>query len=193
MGGIEWGPVAAWAGAIATVLVVITTSLVALGYFDRFRAPRLQVTFSSTEPWVRRGPLHDGTEAQWLRLGVENIGKTAAVGCVGRLSSVRTDGTPRPDIDPVQLRWAGVPRSRGFAPLDLRPGQREYLNVAMRPDDGAWHLATFEDPDFDRAFTTDLSSDARHELHVSVFAGNARAAAVLVIDGTGDALRAALS
>lgn len=39
MAGIEWGPVAAWAGAVATVLVVITTSLVALGFFDRFRSP----------------------------------------------------------------------------------------------------------------------------------------------------------
>jgi hypothetical protein len=32
--GVEWGPVGTWAGAIATVLVVITTALVALGYFD---------------------------------------------------------------------------------------------------------------------------------------------------------------
>jgi hypothetical protein len=31
--GVEWGPVGTWAGAIATVLVVITTALVALGYF----------------------------------------------------------------------------------------------------------------------------------------------------------------
>lgn len=32
--GVECGPVGTWAGAIATVLVVITTALVALGYFD---------------------------------------------------------------------------------------------------------------------------------------------------------------
>jgi hypothetical protein len=29
--GVEWGPVGTWAGAIATVLVVTTTALVALG------------------------------------------------------------------------------------------------------------------------------------------------------------------
>lgn len=29
---VEWGPVSAWAGAIATILVVITTALVALGF-----------------------------------------------------------------------------------------------------------------------------------------------------------------
>jgi hypothetical protein len=48
--GVEWGPVGTWAGAIATVLVVITTALVALGYFDSFRGPRLRLTFKATEP-----------------------------------------------------------------------------------------------------------------------------------------------
>jgi hypothetical protein len=46
--------VAAWAGAAATVLVVVTTSLVALGYFERFRSPRVQVTFEGGEPWCGR-------------------------------------------------------------------------------------------------------------------------------------------
>jgi hypothetical protein len=53
--GVEWGPVGTWAGAIATVLVVITTALVALGYFDGFRGPRLRRTFVATEPWCRQG------------------------------------------------------------------------------------------------------------------------------------------
>jgi hypothetical protein len=52
---VEWGPVGTWAGAIATVLVVITTALVALGYFDGFRGPRLRLTFVATEPWCRQG------------------------------------------------------------------------------------------------------------------------------------------
>lgn len=111
---IEWGPVAAWAGAGATVLVVITTSLVALGYFERFRAPRVRVTFADTEPWCRVGRLADGGSALWVRLGVENVGRTAALGCVGRLIAVTTDGKLREDVDPVQLRWAGVPRSQAL-------------------------------------------------------------------------------
>lgn len=111
----------------------------------------------------------------------------------GRLSEVHTDGHPRTDVDPVQLRWAGVPRSRGFDPLDLRPGQREYLNVVMRQSDGEWHLATFEDADFDRAFTTDLTVAARHDFHVAVFADNARAAAILSTDGSGPELTVDLS
>src|SRR4029453_13048969 len=52
--GVEWGPVGTWAGAIATVLVVITTALVALGYFDGFRGPRLRLTFEATEPGAVR-------------------------------------------------------------------------------------------------------------------------------------------
>jgi hypothetical protein len=52
---VEWGPVGTWAGAIATVLVVMTTALVALGYFDGIRGPRLRLTLEATEPWCREG------------------------------------------------------------------------------------------------------------------------------------------
>ena len=47
---VEWGPVATWAGAIATMLVVITTALVALGFFAYVRGPRIRLTFEATEP-----------------------------------------------------------------------------------------------------------------------------------------------
>lgn len=173
VGRLEWGSVAAWAGTFATVLVVITTSLVALGYFDRFRAPRVVLSFEDGEPWCRRGLLADGTKVLWVRLGVENLGKSAAAGCVGRLIAVTTDNERRRDIDPVQLRWAGVPRSRAFEPIELRPGQREYVNVLVLAQDSEWRVVTFEDPDFDPGFTTTLPMGARHELQVSVFASNA--------------------
>lgn len=52
---VDLGAAAGWAGAGATLLVVITTSLVALGFFDRFKAPRLVLTFAAGEPWCRRG------------------------------------------------------------------------------------------------------------------------------------------
>jgi hypothetical protein len=170
---VEWGPVAGWAGAAATVLVVITTSLVALGYFERFRAPRPVLTFAPTQPWCRRGRMPDGTPALWVRVGVENQGKAPAVGCVGRLISVTTGHQVRADVDPVQLRWAGVPRSRAFDPIDLRRGQREYLNVLCWPDGATtFRLVTFDDPDFDPGFPTELSPAEGHELQLSVFAAN---------------------
>jgi hypothetical protein len=34
---VEWGPVAVWAGAVATVLAVAVAIMVAVGAFDRFR------------------------------------------------------------------------------------------------------------------------------------------------------------
>lgn len=170
---MEWGSVAAWAGAVGTILVVITTSLVALGFFERFRAPQVSLSFENGEPWCRVGQLKDGSTALWVRLGVENRGSSAAAGCVGRLIAVSTDGTRRQDVDPVQLRWAGVPRSRAFDPIELRPGQREYLNVLLLPHDGDWRLVTFEDPDFDPGFATTLPRRPRHELQVSVFSSNA--------------------
>jgi hypothetical protein len=40
---------------VATLLVVITTALVALGYFDFLRGPRLRLTFETAEPWCRMG------------------------------------------------------------------------------------------------------------------------------------------
>jgi hypothetical protein len=189
--GLEWGPLAAWAATGATVLVVITTSLVALGFFERFRAPRIRVTFENTEPWCRWGRLTDGTVALWVRLGVENTGKSTATGCVGRLIEVSTDGKARRDVDPVQLRWAGLPRSRAFQAIDLRPGQREYLNILFLSPGRDWHLVTFEDPDFDPGFTTDLPRQQQHLVQVSVLATNATASASLAAaapSGEGDVL-----
>jgi hypothetical protein len=148
--------VGTWAGAIATVLVVITTALVALGYFDGFRGPRLRLTFEATEPWCRQGKTEGDGTALWVRVGVENLDAGPARGCLGRLISVTTNGALRPDVDPVQLRWAGVPRSRAFDPMDLRRDQREYLNVLCLADGSRWRLVTFEDPDFDPGFATDL-------------------------------------
>jgi hypothetical protein len=58
---------------------------------------------------------------------------------------VTTDGAARRDVDPVQLRWAGLPRSGAFDPVDLRREQREYLNVLCQHDGDAWRLVTFQD------------------------------------------------
>jgi hypothetical protein len=186
--GVEWGPVGTWAGAIATVLVVITTALVALGYFDGFRGPRLRLTFEATEPWCRQGKTEGDGTALWVRVGVENLGAGPARGCLGRLISVTTNGALRPDVDPVQLRWAGVPRSRAFDPMDLRRDQREYLNVLCLADGSRWRLVTFEDPDFDPGFTTDLPLDQRHVLRFSVFSDNAHTVTRLLVAevGSGD-------
>ena len=186
---VDLGAASGWAGAGATLLVVITTSLVALGFFDRFKAPRLVISFRADEPWCRHGVLADGRSGWWVRLGVENDGKSAAYGCVGRLTAVATAGRGRDDVDPVQLRWAGLPRSRAFEPIEIRPGQREYLNVLLLPSGEPWRLVTFEDPDFDPGFATELDVAQPHELRVAVFSSNAptTTASLATAPGAGDA------
>ena len=170
---VNWGPVGTWAGVAATVLVVIVTALVALGYFDRFKRPRIRITFEQVEPWCRHGTTEQEGDVLWVRVGVENRGKAPARGCVGRLIAVTTDGELRHDVDPVQLRWAGLPRARAFDPIDLRRDQREYLNVLYGPGQSRWELVTFDDPDFDPGFATSLPIDQRQLFQISVFSDNA--------------------
>ena len=153
---VEWGPVATWAGAIATMLVVITTALVALGFL---LTSAVRVSASRSRPpnlSVAGGRLKREGKALWVRIGVENRGRGPAMGCVGRLISVATDGQLRRDVDPVQLRWAGRPALPGVDPMHVRRDQHEYLNVLCLLDGSRWQLVTFEEPDFDPGFATEL-------------------------------------
>jgi hypothetical protein len=108
MAAVEWGPVGIWAGAIATVQVVITPPLVALGDFDGLQGPRLRPAFEATEPWCRQGKTEEDGTALWVRRD-RDPGRPTGAGCLGRLISVATNGQVRPDVDPVQLRWAPAP------------------------------------------------------------------------------------
>jgi hypothetical protein len=173
---VEWLPAGVWAGAVSTFVAALIALLAATGYFDRFRAPRLRVTFEHAEPWCRsvEHPVHG--KVFWVRVGVENVGKAPAKGCVGRLTGLTTDGAVRTDIDPVQLRWAGFPRWRSFEPIDLRRGQREFLNVLFLVEGSRWIIDTFGDPDFHPGFTTELLPNKHHVMQVALFADNAETA-----------------
>jgi hypothetical protein len=190
--GLTWGPLGAWVGAATTLLIVATTILVAVGYFDRFRGPRIQLTFEAAEPWVRHGKTEDAGRAMWVRVGVENQGSGPAKGCVGRVISVQTEGEPRHDVDPVQLRWAGVPLSRAYDPIDLRRNQREFMDVLCLVPRARWRLVTFQDPDFDPGFATCLPVDGQHVLQVAIFSDNADTVTrslVAEASATGDEVR----
>lgn len=176
---VDWGPVAVWAGAFVSSLAVVVALAGGLGWFARRDRPLLSLSFRPGQPWVRRVG-DDGTDILWVRVAVENMGKNPAKGCIGRLLGLTTDGQPRSDIDPVQLRWAGVPRSRSFDPIDLRLGQREYLNVVYRSPGRDWQIDTFRDPDFDPGFETHLRAGRVHELKVALFADNAETEAVVL-------------
>jgi hypothetical protein len=87
----EWGPVGVWAGAIATFLAALIALAGSVGRFDRYRAPRLRVTFEQTEPWCRAGEHPVEGEVLWVRVGIENVGTQPARGCVGRMVGVFAD------------------------------------------------------------------------------------------------------
>jgi hypothetical protein len=173
---LAWGPVAVWAGAIATFLAATIALLARAGYLDRLRAPRLQLTFEQAEPWCRFVDHPDEGNVLWVRVAVENVGRGPARGCVGRLTALRTGGVVRTDVDPIQLRWAGLPISRSFEPVDLRRGQREFLNVVYLVEGSRWKIDTYAEPDFHPGFTTELPFGGKHVVEVAVFADNAKTA-----------------
>jgi len=142
--------------------------------FSRRRQPRLRISFEQAQPWCRQ-VRKNGDAVLWVRVAVENGGVDPARGCIGRLTSLATEDAARLDIDPVQLRWAGVPRSRSFEPIDLRRGQREFLDVVFRPPDATadWGIDTFDGGDFDPGFATQLRADQVHVVQVALFADNA--------------------
>jgi hypothetical protein len=80
-----------------------------------------------------------------------------------------------------------APTLTRLRPVDLRREQREYLNVLYLRDGDAWRLVTFEDPDFDPGFATELPLAGRHTLQISIFADNAdTVTSPLVADATAD-------
>jgi hypothetical protein len=58
--------------------------------------------------------------------------------------------------------------------MDLRRDQREYLNVLYAPEESRWELVTFDDPDFDPGFKTELPVDQRQVFQISVFSDKRR-------------------
>jgi len=177
MTNVMWGPVAVWVGAFVSFFTAVVALLGGLGWFSYRDRPVLSLSFRPGEPWCRRVGA-DGSDILWVRVAVDNVGKGSAKGCIGRLIGLTTDGQPRRDIDPVQLRWAGVPRSRSFDPIDLRLAQREYLNVVYRRSERDWQIDTFTDADFEPGFATHLPVGRVHELKVALFADNADTQAV---------------
>jgi hypothetical protein len=187
---VEWGPVAVWVGALVSSMAVIVALLGGMGFFARRHRPRPALSFEPRQPWCRTVSRQSEPEALWVRVAVENHGPSPARGCIGRLVTLDTDDTQRPDIDPVQLRWAGVPRSRSFDPIDIRPGQREYLNVAYRPTGDDWFIDTFGDADFDPGFPIHLPARQLHVLSVALYADNAETISLgLRIEETGNGPR----
>ena len=168
---IDWGPLSSWVAAGATLLAV-AVALLGWRLGDFLRQPRLKITFEHAAPFCRETALTNGRQAYWVRVRVENTGVNPARACVGKLSKVYTNGRLRDDIDPLQLRWCGVPDHRGFEPIHLASGQHEFLNV-FRIVQGERQMRIETDPHLAPGFPTALETNDEHCVEISVVADNA--------------------
>jgi hypothetical protein len=61
-----------------------------------------------------------------------------------------------------------------FDPVDIRPGQREFLNVLLLPDGSPrWAIETFIADDSQPGFDTELDADHPHVVQTALYADNA--------------------
>ena len=104
----------------------------------RFR-PKFKIIFSLEEPISRETVVRCPTEALepsrfkmafWPRLRVRNTGRSTARRCEGILDEVRNPkGELDKRYDPLALRWAIAPHSKGFEPLDIARDREVDLNI----------------------------------------------------------------
>jgi len=184
---VDWGPVSSWAAAVVTLLAVLV-ALFGWRMWDWLRRPQLRIIFEHAEPFCRKTELTNGRDGYWVRVRVENTGVEPARACIGKLTRIYTDGQFRQDMDPMQLRWCGVPDKRGFEPIHLARKQREFLDV-FRIVDGQPYLnvETFPPCDYAPGFPTSLEANVEHCVEITVVADNADpTAAMLTVTYDGD-------
>ena len=184
---VDWGPVSAWVAAGATLGAVLV-ALFGPWLWRRLRHPSLEITFEPGEPCCRGTVWSNGKRDYWIRVRVRNVGQDVARACVGKVTRVNTGTEFRSDIDPMQLRWCGVPDRHGFDPIHLAENQDEFLNVfCIVEGDPIIGFETYPSEDFSPGHPTHLDSGAEHQVQISVVADNADPIAVwLTVKYTGD-------
>lgn len=174
---VNWDALAAVATLVLAFVAFLSVLVALFGQWvnERWRRPRLVMTFNRQDPFCRYTLVNwpgGARKAYWARVRVTNEGVSPALGLRGKLVAIRTDGTQRFDVDPMALRWAGVPDALGFDPIVLARGQHEYLNVAyVVQGESEIQIPTF--PGFAPGHRTTLEPNREHKLEISVFADNA--------------------
>ena len=140
-------------GPIAIVSVVASAVVaIAVLYRDIIRdwywKPKLEIISSPEEPisrvttvkWPLDAPYPSQSKsAFWPRLRIKNTGRSVARRCEGILAEVRKpDGALDKRYDPITLRWAIAPISRGLELLDIARDREVDLNI----------FTTFENENF---------------------------------------------
>ncbi|MFC1972489.1 response regulator transcription factor [Chloroflexota bacterium] len=131
-------------------IVLVDVGLPAMNGFDITRqitthCPGVAVVMLSPSPddeqlfqAIKSGAVDPkGISSYWLRLRIANCGKSVAKRCVGKLTRITDDsGNDVTDYDPVSLLWVGTKLEEiPLSPIDLNPGDYEYLNVFHTQED----------------------------------------------------------
>lgn len=161
-------------GTIGAAVVALALGLLVPWLRACWLRPTLTIEYESREPCCRDAPFPSGEPAHWVRVKVTNKGRSAAKRCKGKLIAVhRADGSLREDIDPMQLRWAGIPWQRGLEPLDLAREEGEFLGVVYargtRPD-----VAFTTVDEAPAGFLKWLEAGPPHRVTLAVYADNAK-------------------
>lgn len=122
----------AWAG-VAANLAVVGIALFLNILLDKARQPRFRVTCREVQPWqLVKVPKGEDTEKLFVRLRVQNVGRTCEDACEVRVEQVfrifsARDAKPKPiaDHDPRPLKWVG----RDTKPATLNRGAFDFVDL----------------------------------------------------------------
>ena len=143
--------VTAWATFVVCVAALLPQ------FLKWWRRPKLLIDYHEKLPYRRReleGP--EGTPRVWVRMRVENYGKSTLKGCIAKVTEIEDDKGIRQDFDPTILRWVRVLKKdiSGHAipcgTIDLKNKEDDYLNILWvdkdKPDEKSMHIYVIEPP-----------------------------------------------
>jgi hypothetical protein len=192
MNKLELGNIAQWFGAIATLFAVLV-ALFKEEILRRCRRPKLRVSIKLSPPdchKTRIFRLPDGFSAEcyWLRLWIEDVGKTRAEIIQVFVAKLLRESADRSfkeveDFLPMNLKWAhsGEVFAHGISPAmgkhcDLGhviepQGRKEFPGEDLQdvPDD---HTILALDLEFPPATKSHLIRPGRYQLQLKIAASN---------------------
>jgi hypothetical protein len=139
-------PITDWLTAIGTLgAVILAISVLFINAIRRYyRRPVFRISFGNEEPFCRHSlmlatEIHEEKQvtkfvhSYWIRLRVENSGRSLARGCEGKLVRIANAANTkaRTDFDPVILHWVGSTHN----PIDINSTEYEYLDLVYTRDD----------------------------------------------------------
>jgi hypothetical protein len=167
--------------AVGTLLAVVAALLIAgLPVVIRWvRRPHLHAVVDRREPWTRWATaVGSGFDQLWLRMEVQNTGRTEAVQghAVLREWYARPNGLSRwkkLDIDPAALHWVSAPHGTATK-VDLPPKLNDFVDLVVFTIQTNTHQLVLAET-WPRGFGTQPThSNGEYVLTVTVVADNAK-------------------